>query len=166
MRRVLARSILPVMVFIAVLMGHMAVSTRPLPTSPAQSRWAAPPPDDRSAFELYVDAGEHWLGLSYAISVVFAVLTIRRYREDRSCSTRDAAVGGVALSSLTAAGGCFLAGCCGSPMLAVYLNILGAGFLPFAKPLVTVVTLTSCLSMWVWLERRRNDSSACGVDCR
>jgi hypothetical protein len=51
--------------------------------------------------------------------------------------------------------GCFLVGCCGSPMLVVYLSLFGAWFLPLAKPLVAVVTTISIAAAWWWMRRKQ-----------
>src|SRR5208283_3790556 len=47
-----------------------------------------------------------------------------------------AAAGGLTLLGALMAGGCFLIGCCGSPMLAVYLSLFGAKALGLGKPLM------------------------------
>jgi len=47
------------------------------------------------------------------------------FRQERTV-TAGAAGGGVTLLGALMAGGCFLIGCCGSPMLAVYLSLFGA----------------------------------------
>ena len=51
-------------------------------------------------------------------------------------------------------GGCFLIGCCGSPMLAVYLSIFGAKALGVGKPSTALVTLLSTGCGYYWLSRR------------
>lgn len=70
------------------------------------------------------------------------------------CAARNLAIGGVTLSGVLAVAGCFLLGCCGSPMLAVYLSLFGAAFLPFAKPLVAGLTAASLVAGWWWMKRR------------
>jgi hypothetical protein len=66
----------------------------------------------------------------------------------------------VTFSGFLAVAGCFLLGCCGSPMLAVYLSLFGAGFLPFAKPLVAALTTLSILGAWCWVSRRGTGGTA------
>ena len=39
-------------------------------------------------------------------------------------------------------------GCCGSPMLAVYLSLFGAAFLPWAKPLIALLTTVTLFAAW------------------
>jgi len=39
-------------------------------------------------------------------------------------------------------------------MLALYLSLFGAWFLPLAKPLVAAVTTLSIIGAWWWMKRR------------
>jgi hypothetical protein len=103
--------------------------------------------------QLYLQTQSYWLGFSYALSLTFAVYAFQRYREQRQGAAKNLAIGGVTFSGLLAVAGCYLVGCCGSPMLAVYLSLFGAAFLPFAKPLVALVTSISILGAWWWLNR-------------
>ncbi len=64
------------------------------------------------------------------------------------------AVGGITLSGFLVAAGCFLVGCCGSPMLGVYLSLFGARFLPLAKPLIAAVTTLMIAAAAVWMKCR------------
>jgi hypothetical protein len=63
-------------------------------------------------------------------------------------------LGGATLTGLLYFGGCFLIGCCGSPMLVVYLNLFGASVLGFTKPLVLALTMISIAGGYVWMERK------------
>lgn len=108
-----------------------------------------------SWIQIYLETQSYWLGFSYALSLTFAVYAFRRYREQRYCAAKNLAIGGVTFSGFLAVAGCYLIGCCGSPMLVVYLSFFGAAFLPFAKPLVALVTSISILAAWWWMNRRR-----------
>lgn len=119
--------------------------------------------DDASApspLRAYLETQDVWLGLTYAASFAFAAVTLRRHREERFCSATTLSVGGVTLTGFLAVAGCYLIGCCGSPMLAVYLSLFGAKFLPFAKPLVFAVTLLLLGATWGWTDRRRRRAAA------
>ena len=63
------------------------------------------------------------------------------------------------------AGGCFLIGCCGSPMLAVYLSLFGAKALGLGKPFMALVTLVSVGCGYWCLSRRLARESTCMDDC-
>lgn len=98
--------------------------------------------------------------LLYALSLAFAAAAFRRYREGRLCTTRNLAIGGVTFTEVLSVTGCYLLGCCGSPMLGVYVSLFGAVFIPWAKPLAALLTLLSIGVAWWWLNRRMRATSA------
>jgi hypothetical protein len=112
-------------------------------------------------FEKYYADSEYILGISVACSFAFAAFVLRRtFLQTRM---KLAAVTGVSgFSTFMAIFGCFLVGCCGSPMLAVYAGIFGATFAPLAKWLTLVVTLASIAFGFWWI--RRNEKK-CLSDC-
>ncbi len=143
-------------VFLSIIFAHYVWTGLFPERDPAAARWAVVvAATEPTWMQLYLQTQSYWLGFSYALSLTFAVYAFRRYREQRYCTAKNLAIGGVTFSGLLAVAGCFLVGCCGSPMLAVYLNLFGAAFLPFAKPLVALVTSISILGAWWWLNRRR-----------
>ena len=144
---------LPLLVFAAVLLGHFLYVTQE-PAS-AGGPWAdyefdAP---DETRLDRYTASGDYWLGLSYGLSGAFAswcflyVLKLRR-------ESLAAGAGGLTLAGVLWAGVCFLTGCCGSPMLPVYLGLLGPKFLSVTKPLTFVITLLSITVGLAWMLRR------------
>ncbi|MBI2191960.1 MAG: hypothetical protein HYU36_08250 [Planctomycetes bacterium] len=151
MTRLLRRSILPVFVFHGVGLAHYVYLGFFPDEDSAQSRWVANPSPTTSWWTRYIETQGYWLGLSYAMSLTFAVIALRRYRERRFCQARNLAVGGITLSGFLAVAGCYLVGCCGSPMLIVYLNCFGAAFIPLAKPLIAGVTALSLALAWWWM---------------
>lgn len=151
----LKRAILPASVFGAVLLGHYLWSGFFPEVDPAQARWASfPTSDSPSWLKRYLETQSYWLGYSYALSLAFAAVLVRRYWVERFCSGKTLAAGGVTFSAFLALAGCFLAGCCGSPMLVVYLNLFGAWFLPVAKPLVAALTTLTIIGAWWWMNKR------------
>jgi len=121
---------------------------------PVQSAWAALPADGPDAWlPKYIEAGSYWLGYAYALSVAFAAVALRRYWRNRSCGAGRFAVGGLTFTGGLSVAGCYLIGCCGSPMLVVWLNLFGAKFLPFAKPMMAAVTTLSIAGAWFWMAR-------------
>lgn len=162
------RAVLPVAVFLAVALTHYAWLALFPDRDPAQDQWATlPGMTEPSAFERYVETQGYWLGYSYAFALAFAAVALRRYREDRSRGAKGAAIGSLSLSGFLAVAGCFLLGCCGSPMLVIYLNLFGAAFLPFAKPIVAGLTTLTILGCWLWMGRRsrRGKGAACDAAC-
>jgi hypothetical protein len=151
----LKRAILPVSVFGAVLLGHYLWSGLFPEVDPAQSRWASlPTSGSPSWLKRYLETQSYWLGYSYALSLAFAAVLARRYWAERFCSGKTLVAGGLSFSAFLGLAGCFLAGCCGSPMLVVYLNLFGAWFLPLAKPLVAAFTTLTILGAWLWMNKR------------
>ncbi|MDP6357148.1 MAG: hypothetical protein QF473_18685 [Planctomycetota bacterium] len=154
----LRRMMLPIGVFMGTFLLHLAWVTVFYEGRDTQQRFVAVP-GQPSALGSYRESGEYWLGYSYALSLAFAMWALRSYREQRTCKTGGVAIGGFTLSSFLAVAGCYLAGCCGSPMLAVYLSLFGAAFLPFAKPLVALATTLTIAAGWWWLSRRGKSRS-------
>lgn len=167
------RILLPAGTFLIVLVIHYVWAGLFPERDPVQDRWVSVPGVEASWFRRYVETQSYWMGYSYAVALSFAVVALRRYQENRLCGARNLAIGGVTLSGFLAFASCFLLGCCGSPMLAVYLSLFGASFLPVAKPLVAGITSITIIAGWFWLNRRsparalqtatRTDP-ACGCD--
>lgn len=142
-------------IFLAILAGHFLYVTRDVSTSNSGGAWAAydfeQPKESR--LDRYIVPGEYWLGLSYGLAGAFAafclVRAIRMRREALAASA-----GGIALGGLLWAGVCFFVGCCGSPMLPVYLGLLGPKFLGVTKPLTFALTLVSIVVGYTWMLKR------------
>lgn len=148
------RAVLPLAVFIGVAVFHFVWLYLFPEQNPAQTRWATMP-QVTSPLKRYLETQSYWLGYSYALAFSFAAVALRGYRERRSCAAKGLAIGGVTFSGLLAVAGCYLIGCCGSPMLGVYLSVFGAAFLPLAKPLIAAFTTVSVgISIW-WMNRRK-----------
>ena len=157
--------------FVLVASAHFSLVGLFPERDPAQDLWVSMVPVERSWFRSYLEAQSYWLGYSYAIALSFATATFRRYRERKQCTDRNLAIGGVTFSGFLAVAGCFLIGCCGSPMLAVYVSLFGASFLPLARPLVALITTATVLAGWVWMNRRvaaveaAEDQTGPDMDC-
>ena len=147
------RILYPLFAFIATLGIHYLWLGIFPETDPAQSQWVLVPVE-RSWWDVYIETGSYWLGYSYALCIAFIVMAAQRFLLTRCRATGRMVIGGVSLTGGLAVFGCFLIGCCGSPMLIVWINFFGAGFLPLAKPLVAVVTTCSIAIAWFWMHRR------------
>ena len=115
---------------------------------------------------LYIEHSEYLIGASYAMAVGFSVFALIRFLENRKNGIAGF-VGGITLTGVLYVAGCFLLGCCGSPMLAVYLTLFGSSFLGFTKPLTFVLTFASIIVGYIWMQRKsiaRADSSV-GLTC-
>lgn len=109
--------------------------------------------DRPSAWSRYVERQDYFLGYSYALAAAFTAFAVSLTLQQRRREV-GGIVGGVTLLGGLYAAGCFLIGCCGSPMLAVYLSLFGASFLGAVKPIVAGVTTLSVLLSGVYLVRR------------
>ena len=105
------------------------------------------------------------MGLSYGLALGFtayAGLTTRRVPKRGTAGV----VGGLTLTGVLATLGCFLLGCCGSPMLAVYAALFGSSLVGFQDVVVFLVTALSVLGGFFWLRRCGTGAAACcGPDC-
>ena len=163
---------LPTAAFVAAVAVHFAWVGAFPESDPEQSRWVLLPSQE-SWGARYLEAGAYWMGYSYGLASAFAAAAVRRFLRERSCASRRMAVGGMTFTGGLAVAGCFLVGCCGSPMLAVWLGLFGAAFLPFAKPLVAATT-TATVGVGWWMMTRAGRLAAvptarplpCGTDER
>jgi hypothetical protein len=147
------RWLLPAGAFLAVGLAHFLWLGFYPERDPVQAQWVTVPAHG-SWLKTYIQAQSYWLGFSYAFSLAFAAVALRRYREGRFCTARNLAIGGVTFSGALSVAGCYLLGCCGSPMLGVYISLFGAAFIPWAKPLAAVVTLFTIGTAWWWMNLR------------
>lgn len=72
--------------------------------------------------------------------------------------------GSITIMGVLMAAGCFLIGCCGSPMLGVYLGLFGAKALGIGKPLMAAVTVLS-VGWGYWYLRRKLATTCYDKNC-
>ena len=101
-----------------------------------------------------------WSALSNnsSTNILKPIRAIRMRRESLGVSA-----GGLALSGVLWATVCFLTGCCGSPMLPVYVGLLGPKFLGVTRPLTFALTLISILIGYAWMLKRAPKAMASNV---
>lgn len=145
---------MPFFTFLAVFAGH-AFYIRKLAAMPTDG-WA-----DAGVgyggmwgFESYISEQDFYLGFSYGLGAAFAIWAIGQFIKTRQAAMATGAVGSVTFVGVLMAGGCFLIGCCGSPMLGVYLGLFGAKALGIGKPLMALVTVISVGWGYCYLSRR------------
>lgn len=136
--------IIPILTFILVFVLHLLYF---------KSVNSACLTGDVEWFTLYLRYQEYYLGFSYAISVAFAVFAFMKFR---TCKSKSIGVGigasawVIALWTL----GCFLVGCCGSPMWIVYLNLFGISVLKVPKWSIAIMSLFMVLLGYIWLTKK------------
>jgi tetrahydromethanopterin S-methyltransferase subunit A len=118
--------------------------------------------DGESALTHYISQRDYLLSLSYAIAAAFTLYAWLRARANAK-SGAPGVVGGFTLAGLLSLGGCWFVGCCGSPLLPVYLSLFGSSFVGFTKPLVLALTLSS-VSFSLWWMNRKSRHSDCGCN--
>ena len=146
--------ILPGSIFVIVFAIHYLWHGFFPEQDPLQSQWLSLPIEN-SWFRSYIEARNYWLGYSYGLSAAFASVAFRNYLKSPCRASKTFAIGSVTFSGLLAFAGCFLIGCCGSPMFVVWLNIFGLAFIPFAKPFIAFITTTTISVAWWWMLRRK-----------
>lgn len=140
---------MPAAVFIAVFATHL------LYILAISDPGCGPPPTLIGYFE----NGDVFLGFAYALGAAYTVWSFMLFMACRSTASAAGAAGGTILTAGLASAGCFLAGCCGSPMLAVYIGLFGANTVTIPKWAIALLTLTLCgISIW-WQKRA---SRRCG----
>lgn len=113
----------------------------------------------------YFAAQDYFLGFSYALGVAFATWAGSQFIRQRRVALAAGAAGSIGLVGLLMASGCFLLGCCGSPMLGVYLALFGAKALGVGKPLMAGITLLSTACGY-WVLSRRFAKGGCVESCQ
>lgn len=155
---------LPFAVFLVVLLGH-AFYLRQQAAAPAEG-WVdvGVGIGDWWGFAPYITEQDYLLGISYALGAAFSTWALNQYLRTRQAAMAAGAAGSITLVGIFMATGCFLIGCCGSPMLGVYLGLFGAKALGIGKPLMAAVTVLS-VAWGYWYLRRRLATTCCNKSC-
>jgi hypothetical protein len=126
----------PVVVFLSHLVWNVTMPYR----ATQDVFYMAPPLRERILAHLSGDG--LWLGASYALVACFLVIVLGRFRDNRREALAGAA-GGTLLVGGIYAFGCFMLGCCGSPMAVVWLSLLGGRFANVGGIFLFLLTLLS-----------------------
>ena len=156
---------IPLVVFLLVFAGHAFLV-----------RYQAAVPSDGWAdvgvgygglwgFAAYINEQDYYLGFSYGVGAAFAAWAVNQFIRTRQTAMATGAAGGVTFVGVLMAAGCFLIGCCGSPMLGVYLGLFGAKALGLGKPLMALVTVLSVGWGYRYLSRRAARGLCTGTGC-
>lgn len=143
--------------FISVLAIHLLIIYWSFGSR--NSSWASFE-EDKSFFSVYLENKDYLVGYSYALATTFTLFAILKLVE-RSRKSVLGVSAGFSWIALLYVGGCFLLGCCGSPLLPVYLSLFGASFLKFNKFILAGLTSVSVGLGYLWLKRK----NACGDEC-
>ena len=138
--------------FVTVFVGHV-LYLRYL-TSEVQRDWADNFNPSVSFWQDYIASQDYFMSFSYALSASFAVWATAPFVYSRRRAAAIGAFGGVSLVTFLAAAGCFLIGCCGSPMLPIYISLFGSQAAGVGKPLVALISLLSIGVGYLYVARR------------
>ena len=153
------KTIYPLVVFVGVFILHASYSLwKDIQLS---KRWIGMEND--RPLSLYIERQDYLLGFSYALAAAFTIYAFLKFLQNRKKGVVGM-VGGVTLTGVLYFLGCFLLGCCGSPLLPVYLSLFGSSFLGFTKPLTLILTTTSVGLGYLWMEKRTKTSKSCCVE--
>ncbi len=145
----------PLTAFVLIFLFHAIYSI--WKASQISQQWIQVEPI--SLLSLYFKRQDFFLSFSYSLAGAFTIYALLKFVQNRRSGIAGVA-GGVTLAGILYVGGCFLSGCCGSPMLPVYLGLFGSSFLGFTKPLVATVTTLSIVIGYFWIEKK---SKSCCV---
>lgn len=132
-----------------------------------KTQWAdvkAVSENNLSGYEVYFQDGEYYFGLSYAIAVAFTLFALSRLKVDRKKGATGV-LGGITFSALLAAFGCFIIGCCGSPMAVVYISMFGSSYLKIAKPIILIITILSVIYAYKKITKNKTCKSCEDSSC-
>jgi hypothetical protein len=139
--------------FVAVFLGHV-LYLRHLTSAP-RGGWADDFNPSINFWQSYIISQDYFVSFSFALSASFAVWAIARFAYSRRRAAVVGAFGGVSLVTLLAAAGCFLIGCCGSPMLPIYVSLFGSKAAGIGKPLTALISLISIGGGYLYIATRR-----------
>ena len=157
---------LPLIMFLGVFAGH-ALFIRQQAALPSDG-WVdvGVGHGGMLGFESYLQGQDYFLGLSYALGAAFTVWAVGEFIRTRQAAMAAGAAGSVTFVGILMAAGCFLVGCCGSPMLGIYAGLLGVKTLGIVgKPLMALVTLLSVGWGYWYLSRRATKGICTGKGC-
>ena len=147
--------------FVIVLLIHFAYTVWQITETAA--RWKQL--NEIYPLRQYFEQQDIFLGLSYALTAALTAYAIANFLERRKNGIAGT-VGGFTLAGVLYFAGCFLTGCCGSPMLAVYLSLFGSSIIGFTKPLTAGLTTVSVMLGFVWINRNsKAKECACNDVC-
>lgn len=150
---------IPLAVFILIFLSHFAYFFL---NKTLFSPWVMVEAQNSLVFKSYFEQKDYFIGFSYALASAFLAFSFLKVLERKKGGYKGI-FGGLSLVTILYIFGCFLIGCCGSPMLAIYLGLFGASFLGLTKPIVAVLTIVSVVVGYFWLQKKE-DCQNCAED--
>lgn len=154
-----SKFILPASAFILTLAVHFYFSTNN--AYEIAEKWVKI--TSFNPVDSYINHQGYFLGFSYGLAAAFTVYAILNFTINRKAGVAGT-IGGLTLTGILYFAVCFLTGCCGSPMLTVYLSLLGSSFIGFAKPVTASLTMISVAVGFVWIRRNNKKNICCNFN--
>jgi hypothetical protein len=153
-QKLLWQRLLPTLIFMVVILCH-ALYMRYLAAMPTDG-WADVGVGQGSlwGFDYYIQAQDYYMSFSYALGAAFAAWALIKFLDVRQAAMAAGAAGSLTLVGVLMGAGCFMIGCCGSPMLGIYAGMFGAKALGVGKPLMAFVTVLSVGFGYCYLNKR------------
>lgn len=145
--------IIPLTIFVIVFILHI-LYFKIAESSCAGNAW----------FQKYINEKEYFLGISYALSFAFMAFAFLKFQENRKVALKAAFSSGLLAIFLWFL--CFLFGCCGSPMLVVYLNLIGLSKLKVPKLILLIMTIVFIGIGYIWLIKKTSKGCCNGKPCK
>lgn len=149
----------PLVAFVAAVCVHLLVKYLSAPPA-TQSAWSDLSQPQLNWFAAYLKAQDYYLTFSYALAAGFAAYALSFWAANRRVAAAGGAAG-VSIAGIVWGAGCFLTGCCGSPMLGVYASVLGTRATWFGKPFTAAITLLSVLIGYAMIRRKGCRGGCC-----
>ncbi len=153
---------IPLIVFFIVFLSHLVYFYL---SKTWFSPWVTVGSQNDLILRGYFEQKDYFMGFSYALALAFLTFSFLKVL-DRNKGGYKGVFGGLSLVTILYIFGCFLVGCCGSPMLAVYLGLFGASFLGLTKPIVAILTIISVVIGYFWLQKKENCQSCVDNACK
>lgn len=147
------RLCIPIAIFVFVFLFHIIYLSHNSKYGCLQNQNT----DLKSGFKSYISHQDFYLGYSYALAGALTAYAILITLENRRCGGVGLA-GGISLLTIVYGVGCFFTGCCGSPLLPVYLSFFGAKVLGIAKPFIAIITTISVVTGYIWMSKKLSSS--------
>ncbi len=145
--------IIPLVTFVILILLHLSYF-KLTESSCAGTAW----------FQKYIKEREYFLGISYALSFTFMAFAFLKFKENRKAALKAAFGSGLLAVLLWFL--CFLFGCCGSPMLVVYLNLIGLSKLKVPKLILLIMTIVFIGIGYIWLIKKTPKGCCDGKPCK
>lgn len=145
--------IIPLATFVIVFILHL-LYFKLTESACAGSEW----------FQKYIKEQGYFLGISYALSFAFLSFSFLKFKENRKAALKAAFSSGLLVVLLWFL--CFLFGCCGSPMLVVYLNLIGLSKLKVPKLILLIMTIVFIGIGYLWLIKKTPKGCCNGKPCK